>query len=163
MRRNASHETDTVETSTAFDLLVYAREHRCRVRNLHDGRACPPARWMKPKGTAPTAQVGHVGQDDRFDVIAGHDGYVCEQGAPGWLGIYLSYRSARGVNRASGRIRGMGGRVEQVGDFEVAGVVPVEAIEDALRLIRVSKLSPGRPGGNPGLRRLSQASEAYTS
>ena len=153
----------TVVTTTGFDLLAYARAHRCRVRNLHDGAACPPARWMKPKGTTPTAQVGHVGQDDRFDAIVGYDGYVCDQGAPGWLGIYLSYGSSRGVNRGAERIKGMGGRVDQVGDTEVAGVVPVETIESALKLIRVSKLSPGRPGGDPDLRRSPQASEAYAS
>ena len=153
----------TVQTTAGFDLLTYAREHRYRVRNLSDGRACPPARLVKPKGATPTAQVGHIGQDDRFDAIVGYDGYVCDQGASGWLGIYLSYGSARGANRGVERIKGMGGRVDQVGDTEVAGVVPVEAIGDALKLIRVSRLSPGRPGGNPDLRRLSQASEAYGS
>lgn len=136
-----------VETAIAvgFDLLAYARKHRYRTRNLSDGRACPPARSMKPKGPAPTAQVGHIGQDDRFDAIVGYDGYVCDQGAPGWLGIYLSYKSSKGVGRASGCIEGLGGRVDQVGDTEVAGVVPVEAVEEALRLIRVSRLMPGNP------------------
>lgn len=149
----------TMETATGFDLLTYARKRRYRTRNLSDGGPCPPARWMKPKGTTPAAQVGHIGQDDRFDVIVGYDGYVCDQGAPGWLGIYLSYKSSKGVSRAAGRIKGLGGRADQVGDFEVAGVVPFEAMAEALEVIRVSKLSPG----NPNARRPTRSSEAYAS
>ena len=39
----------------------------------------------------------------------------------------------------------MGGLVKQLGDFEIAGTVPVEKIEDVLKLIRASKLRPGNP------------------
>ena len=119
---------------------------------------------MKPKGETPAAQVGYVGEEDRMDAIVGFQGYVAtDEGESGMLGIYLHHKNGTGVNRSSARIEAMDGRIDQVGDFEVAGVVPVEAVGDALKLIRVSRLSPGRPGGNPNLRRSPQASEAYTS
>lgn len=88
--------------------------------------------------------MGYVGTVDRWDAIVGYDGFLVDDGEVGRLGIYLCYKSARGVNKAEARIRAMGGVVNQLGDFEIAGSVPVERIEDALKLIRVSKLKPGQ-------------------
>ncbi len=131
--------SESVETGD-FDLTAYAQEHRYRVRNLHDGHPVPPARRRKGHD----ASTGYVGTDDRWDAIAGYDGYVTDEGA-GQLGVCLFYRSARGVGRAEQRIRAMGGTVTQVGDTEIAGNIPVERIENALKLIRVSKIKPGNP------------------
>jgi hypothetical protein len=74
----------------------------------------------------------------------GYDGYVCDEGNSR-LGIYLCYKSARGVKRAQARIQAMGGTVDQVGDIEITGTVPTSRIEEALRLIRVSKVPMRNP------------------
>ncbi len=152
MRRTAKQETDTVDTSTGFDLIEYAREHRYRLRNLHDGGPCPPAIWKPPPDYKPAVH-GYVGQEERCDAIVGHSGYISDDGEPGMLGIFLFYKSAQGVNKAQARIKAMGGTVDQVGDTEIGGSVPVEAIEDALKLIRVSRVANRNPGGNPTWRK----------
>ncbi len=54
------------------------------------------------------------------------------------------YKTAKGVNRGIAGIKAMGGTVHLVGDFEVMGHVPWDRIEDALKLIKVSRLNPGR-------------------
>ncbi|UCC30080.1 MAG: hypothetical protein JSU86_18020 [Phycisphaerales bacterium] len=133
----------------AFAFVKYARKHRYRVRNLHDGGPVPPARYMKPKGQTAAARTGFVGKEDRCDAIVGCNGYIGDEGEPGRLGIYLQYRSARGVKRVHSRIQALGGTVKQVGDAEVASSVPTEKIEEALRLIRVSKVPLRNPGGHP--------------
>ena len=130
--------------SGPFDLIGSARKHRYRVRNLHDGDPVPPARRTRPKGDSPAAQAGFIGKEDRYDAIVGYDGYVTDEGN-GQLRIYLEYRSAKGVNRAEARIRALGGTVTQVGDTEIAGTIPVERIEEALKLIRVSKVPMRTP------------------
>lgn len=71
-RGTVSSETGLADV---FDLVTYARRHRYRMRNLHDGGPVPPARRMKSQGeTTPTAQVGYVGKDDRSDPIVGYGG-----------------------------------------------------------------------------------------
>lgn len=127
-----------------IDLVEYARQHRNRLRNLHDGDPVPPARRQKSS----ESRVAYIGAFDRWDTIVGYDGYVVDEGEPGRLGICLSYRSARGVKKAEARIRAMGGTVKQIGDIEIAGAVPVERIEEALRLIRVSKVPLRNPKGH---------------
>ena len=42
----------------------------------------------------------------------------------------------------------MGGTVDQVGDVEIAGTVPVNRIEEPLKLIRVSKVPMRNPKGH---------------
>ena len=93
-----------------LNLTAYARKNRYRVRNLHDGDPVPPARRTRPKGDSPAAQAGFIGKEDRYDAIVGYDGYVTDEGN-GQLGIYLTYGSAKGVNRAEARIRALGGTV----------------------------------------------------
>lgn len=127
-----------------FDLITFARKNRYRIRNLHDGGMVPPARHTKPKGDLPTAQVGFIGRDDRCDVIVGYDGYILDEGN-GRLGVYLCYKSSRGVKRAQDRIGALAGSVTQVGDTEIVGNVPVSRIKDAVKLIRVSKLAMRNP------------------
>lgn len=122
-----------------MDLAKYARQNRYRVRNLHDGEPVPPARRRKSNGR----RVAYVSATDRLDVIVGYDGYLVDEGEPCRLGVYMTFKSARGVKRTQARLEAMGGTVKQVGDIEIAGTVPVERIEDALKLIRVSKLPPG--------------------
>ncbi len=133
-----AHPSTTLGTRIT-DLVEYARKHRCRLRNLHDAGPVPPARRRK----SDTAKLGYVGASDRWDAIVGYDGYIADEGEPGQLGIYLQYRSAMGVKRAHSRIQALGGAVKQVGDTEIAGSVPVDSIEEALRLIKVSRLRPG--------------------
>ena len=123
--------------ATQLDLVAYAREHRYRLRNLHDGGPVPPAIWKPPKGYKPV----YTGAEDRFDAIVGYDGYVAMDGDE--LSVCLFYRSTKGVNRAITRLKAMGGRMDQEGDTEVGATVPVSQIEEVLRLIKVSKLQPG--------------------
>ncbi len=137
--QRGSLSSESVDTGD-FDLTAYARKHRYRLRNLHKGHAVPPARRTKSHDPA----TGYTGQEDRCDAIVGYDGYICDEGA-GQLGFCLFYRSARGVKRAEARIRALGGTVTQIGDTEIAGTIPLERIEEALKLIRVSKLHPGNP------------------
>jgi len=131
----------TEHSTAAFDLVAYARKHRYRLRNLHDGGPVPPAIWKPPKGYRPA----YVGDDDRMDAIVGRNGYLADEGEPGRLCICLFFKSGRGVNKGRDKIQTMGGTVTQEGDTEIAGTVPVESIEEALKLIKVSKLMPGRP------------------
>ena len=138
-----------VDEALASNLVEYARKHRYRLRNLHDGGPVPPARYRKLKGKAPVGQAGYIGQDDRHDAIVGYDGCIADEGEPGQLGICLFYKSGRGVKRAHARIQAMGGTIKQVGDAELAGSVPVDRIQEALKLVKVSKLSPGNPNARP--------------
>lgn len=134
----ATCERSTQHSGVSFDLVAYARAHRFRLRNLHDG-GVPPAIWKPPKGYRPT----YVGDDDRMDAIVGRNGYVAFEGEPGRLGICLFYRSGKGVNQARAKIQAMGGTVVLEGDTEIAGTIPVENVEEALKLIRVSRLQSG--------------------
>ena len=70
----------------------------------------------------------------------------------------MFYKSSRGVNRARERIKAMGGGVTQDGDTELGGWVPYEAIDEALKLIRVSRLRPGGDLANLARYRAQKAS-----
>lgn len=137
-------DENKVTTERRVDLLALARARRFRVRNLHDGRPVPPARLLKPSGSRPAGEIGYVGENDRMDAVVGYSGYLIDEG-DARLGIYLCYGSLKGVMRAEQKIRAWGGTVTQSGSFEVGGTIPGSALEDALRLIRVSKLAPGNP------------------
>ena len=130
-------EFPSSDTTTSFDLAAYARMNRYRMRNLHDGRPVPPA---IQKGPCDKTR-GYWGQDDRCDAIVGHHGYVAMDGDT--LSIFLFYKSAKGVNRALSQLEAMDARIDQEGDMEVCATVSVEQIEEALKLIKVSKLRPG--------------------
>ncbi len=136
----------TRETPIGFDLMDYARKHRLRTRNLHDGHPVPPARLMPKHRTR--ARTGYVGVSDRLDAIVGYCGALTDEDRQG-LAVYLHYKTAKGVNRGIAGIKAIGGTVHLVGDFEVTGHVPWDRIEDALKLIKVSKLPPGNPNPTP--------------
>ncbi len=89
--------------------------------------------------------MGYIGESDRLDAIVGYCGALTNEHEQG-LGIYLHYKTTKGVNRGIAGIKAMGATVHQVGDFEITGHASWDRIEDALKLIRASKLMPGRPG-----------------
>jgi len=126
-----------------FDLLGYAKQHRLRTRNLHDGGPVPPAR-CKPR--IPAARQAFAGAEDRWDAIVGRDGYVAMDGDR--LSIYLCYKSGRGVKAALAKIRALGGEIQQEGDFELGATLPSDNISEALELIRPSRVPPGGPGAS---------------
>ena len=119
------------------DLIAYARKHRYRIRNLHDGGPVPPA--MPSKGLR--RSIGYTSELDRWDAIVGRQGYVGMDGNR--LTVCLFYRSSQGVAVATASLQAMGGRIEQVGDTEVSAMVLPERIEEVLKLIKVSKRRPG--------------------
>ncbi|MGB2985839.1 MAG: hypothetical protein WBE26_08145 [Phycisphaerae bacterium] len=143
MPGNAKLSEPAIGTASALDLIGYARMHRYRVRNLHDGGPVPPARWRHPRWHKP-ATAGHIGEDDRWDAIVGQHGYVAMDGNN--LSVCLFYKSAKGVNRVLVRLKAMSGQIDQVGDTELGATVPGDRIEEVLKLIRVSRLPPGDAG-----------------
>ena len=134
-------QADTT-TTAPLNLTEYARSHRYRLRNLHDGGPVPPAIWKPPKGYRPVC----TGDEDRWDAIVGYDGYVAMDGDE--LSVCLFYKSARGVKSAESRLKVMGGQIDQVGDTELGATVHVEQIEEVLKLIRVSKVPLTNPRGH---------------
>ncbi len=138
------HATVTEQT---FDLVACAKKHRYRLRNLHDGNPVPPAK--PPRGSG--GPTGYIGATEGMDAIVGSKGYVAMDGAE--LSVCLFHKNALGISRAVPRLEAIGARIDQVGDTEVGATVSVEHIDEVLHLIRVSKLHPGRPGGNPAWRK----------
>lgn len=132
---------------TDFRTGDYSRKHRYRLRNLHGGGPGPPARYLKPKGQVSAAQAGFVGKEDRCHAIVGHRD--CLTAEDGGLGIYLFFKSGRGVASGKVEITAIGGRVMQEGDCELAGWLPIGALDAALNLIRISRLHPGNPNPPP--------------
>lgn len=132
----------------SFDLIAYAKEHRYRVRNLHDGYAVPPVRRVA------RATTGAAGIE-RDDVIACRYGYVGDYG-PGKLGWYLTSEkgTAHLMSSKLPQLEALGGEVTQVGDFEAAGWAPEGRIGDVLKILAVVKLHPGNP--NPTLEGLER-------
>ena len=102
MREQTSSESAVSIDSQGFDLVPYAREHRHRLRNLHDGGPVPPAIWRPPKGHRPV----YTGAEDRWDAIVGRSGYVAMDGER--LTVTLEYKTGRGVKRALIRLEAMG-------------------------------------------------------
>ena len=134
---------ETSPEAVAFDLVSYAKCHRYRIRNLHDGNPVPPAIHKGPIDKT----RGFWGENDRWDAIVGHKGYVAMDGAD--LTVCVFYKSAMGVNRSLARLQAIGASVDQVGDAEVDATVSPSRIEDVLKLIKVSKVPLRNPAGNP--------------
>lgn len=61
----------------SLDLMDYAKRHRLRTRNLHDGRPLHPLR-VPPRGRGKSD--GHIGKEDRMDVIIARHGYITDEG-----------------------------------------------------------------------------------
>ncbi len=114
----------------SFDLREYARRHRYRVRNLHDGHPVPPAK-RPPRGNR--GQDAFGADDDRFDAIVGQFGYIVVEGDG--LGWYLGEFKARPPHGRMDAIRAAGGKVDQLGGFEAAGTAPMSALETTARAI----------------------------
>jgi hypothetical protein len=125
-------------TAVDFDLVAYAKKHRYRVRNLHDGGPVPPAVWNQPAGWRPS----NVGEEDRWDAIVGYRGYVAMDGDE--LTVTMFFRSNREQTCAAKKLGEHGATIQQDGDLEIGAIAPISAIEPLLKLIKVSKLPPGR-------------------
>ena len=97
--RYARPDSTASTITEQFDLVAYARKHRYRLRNLHDGGPVPPALPKK----SDTHRLGYVGAVDRWDAIVGHNGYVAMDGDR--LSVFVEYKSANGVNRAVTRLQ----------------------------------------------------------
>jgi len=141
--------TRTLEALTGIDLMDYARKHRLRTRNLHDGHPVPLARLM-PKQRIGESK-GYIGESDRLDAIVGYCGALTDEDRQG-LGVYLHYKTSKGVGIGIRKILEVGGTIHQVGDFEMTGYIAWDCIEDALRIIRVSKLALRNPNSTFGAR-----------
>ena len=74
----------------SVDLIMHAKEHRYRVRNLHDGQGVPPTRRRGERRSG-----GFVGE--RHDAITCRDGYVDVLGPSkiGWCVLLKSSHSSR--------------------------------------------------------------------
>lgn len=134
-------------TEQTLDLVAYAKKHRYRLRNLHDGDPVPPAK--PPRGSG--GPTGYIGATERMDAIVGSKGYVTMDGSE--LSVCLFHKNALGINRAIPMLQALDARIDQLGDTELGATVSAEHIDGALQLIRVSKLHTGRPGGNPAWRK----------
>lgn len=130
----------------SVDLMAYARAHRLRTRNLHDGAPVPPARRR-----GGLEHPAYSGPSDRFDAIIGRDGYVAMDGDR--LSVFAAYRSARGLNAGLRRLTAAGLVVQQEGDTEVGGWAPVERIEEILAAIRVYRRKSASVGRSAGAMR----------
>ena len=108
-------------------MKAYARKHRYRLRNLHDGYPVPPARRQKPD----TSRLGYAGVSERWDAIVGRNGYITTDA--GQLSVFLEYKSAQGVNLAARQIQAMGGWLDQVGDRELGATVDPKHIDKLLK------------------------------
>jgi hypothetical protein len=131
----------------SFDLLAYAAEHRCRVRNLHDGDPVPPLR--RPHDHGPSA---YRGDEDRQDAIICRDGYV-DYGGFGVdrIGFCVLCRSRRALAVRLRLLTQAGATVTQEGDTEAAGHAPLDRIDDVLAALRPYRRREAPAGaGVPG-------------
>lgn len=118
----------------SFDLREYARRHRYRVRNLHDGHPVPPAK-RPPRGQRGADAFG--ADDDRMDAIVGRFGYiVIESDGLGWFLV----ANSRPPHGKIATIREAGGQVNQLGDREAGGTAPTSAMKTLTKLIGVYRV-----------------------
>jgi hypothetical protein len=127
-----------------FDLVAYAKEHRYRVRNVHDGYPVPP--MLPPKRGRRGHRRGYWSKEDREDAIICRHGYVTDdrEGRIGWL---LFAPTTRGMRARLRTLAALGVDVVQEGDTEAAGQASVEQIGDVLRVLvpcRKAKRQPTR-------------------
>lgn len=108
------------------DLLAYARQHRLRTRNLHDGHPVPPGRGPKQGERGSQAF-----REERMNAIVGRFGYVTSEGNR--LGWYVG--ELRQPGKRIRIIQAAGGIVTQLGDREAAGHAPFAALEKLVSAI----------------------------
>ena len=124
---------------TSLNLIDYAKQHRYRLRNLHDGHPCPPAR--APRVGERGREVAFRADDDREMAIVGSRGYVTAEDHG--LGFMLAFKSKQGKTLAMQRLAGTAVEIRQERDEELAGWAPVGCLDVLLTEIRVSKLNAG--------------------
>jgi hypothetical protein len=128
----------------SFDLVGYAKTHRCRVRNLHDGYPVPP--MLPPKHGRRGHRRGYWSKEDREDAIVCRHGYATDDG-DGQLGWFLFAPTTRGMPAKLRKLAALGADVVQEGDIEAADGAAVEQIGDVLRVLvpyRKAKRQPTR-------------------
>ncbi len=126
-----------------FDVRAFARQHRYRVRNLHDGRPVPPVR---AKGRVEQS-AAFIGPTERDDAIMCKCGYVC--GGDGRIDWALLCASARGHNPRLAALRALPGvLVAQSGDAESAGTAPAAAVDSVLGVLQPFRRRPPSPGAS---------------
>jgi hypothetical protein len=118
----------------SFNLLAYADEHRCRVRNLHDGDPVPPTR--RPLNGR--HRMVYRAADDRDDVIICRDGYVAAYDSTGnHVAFCVLCRSPRVLQARLRALHCLGATITQLGDWEAAGHAPASQIDGVLKALRV--------------------------
>jgi hypothetical protein len=122
-----------------FDLLRYAKRHRYRVRNLHDGYPVPP---MKPPNWRHDHSRGYWGKEERMDAIIGRYGYVCDEGN-GRIGWFLAFQTRRPMTVRLKKLVAVGASLIQEGDTEAGGDAPVELIDRLVEVIGVYRKPRG--------------------
>jgi len=130
-----------VTTESRFDLLTYARRHRYRLRNIHDGKPVPPARIQQ----AGRGRQASRSDEDRCIVIACKDGYICDEcDGLSWVLLCETKRSFNFRLRQLECIDGL--MVKQEGDSEAAGAAPYDGIEAVIKVLEPYRRQPPRPG-----------------
>ena len=138
-----------------FDLVAYAREHRLRLRNLHDGGPVPPV-----KRTERTRTVAYRGAEDRGDAILCKFGYVDFGGfGADRIGFCLLCSSARSMSKRLQMLAETGATVVQEGDSEVAGYAPLAEIESVLAVLVPGRVRESPLGAGFPARHSTQASD----
>lgn len=137
------------------DLVSYASQHRYRLRNLHDGLPCPPARQRRPKGR----RAAFAGREDRDLAVVCQLGYICAEGdGIGWV---LLCPSKRGLGHRLTRLRRLPGvAVRQEADTEAAGTATIAALPGVLRVLRPYRRRSAPRGASANVMRVVRACRA---
>lgn len=120
----------------SFDLIAFAKKHRYRVRNLHDGQRVPPTRRRGERRSG-----GFVGE--RHDAIICRDGYVDVLG-PGKIGWYVLVKTRRQLTARLAKLKAIGVEITHEGDAEAAGWAPESEIEQLLLALGVYRRQTAR-------------------
>ncbi len=130
--RDESAIRRTGGSEMSLDLLTYADEHRCRVRNLHDGDSVPPTR--RPLNGR--RRMVYRAADDRHNVIICRDGYVAADDGPGDnVAFCVLCRSSRALQARLRLLDRLGATITQLGDAEAAGHAPASQIGEVLEVL----------------------------
>ena len=116
-----------------MQIKQFAREHGYRVRNLHDGFPVPPATRRRGRG-AQRSRGYHADTENAHLAIVCKHGYV---DANGWT---ILCRSSRQLGHLLKRLVSMDYVVQQEGDTEASGLIPVGLLAPVLRVLK-----PWRP------------------
>ena len=116
----------------SFDLIAYAKKHRYRVRNLHDGQGVPPTRRRGERRPG-----GFIGE--RHDAITCYDGYVDVLGV-GRIGWCVLVETRRQLTARLAKLETIGVEITHEGDAEAAGWAPEDRIADVLAALRPHRI-----------------------